>query len=103
MNDGEVYEVLMIDRWPFWLSPRQAIVIPVAGAHSEYAEATAKRLRHAGFHVTTDLTDKKMQKKVRRSRDDDVRLTTIIRSERLNWHITITSSSSANKRCPRTP
>jgi len=52
-------------RWPFWLSPRQAIVIPVAGAHSEYAEATATRLRNAGFHVTCDLTDKKMQKKVR--------------------------------------
>lgn len=24
-------------KWPFWLSPRQAVVIPVAPAHNDYA------------------------------------------------------------------
>lgn len=31
-------------KWPFWLSPRQAIVIPVATPFIEYAETVAKNL-----------------------------------------------------------
>ncbi|PRP81449.1 Threonyl-tRNA synthetase [Planoprotostelium fungivorum] len=52
-------------KWPFWLSPRQAIVIPVSATYGQYAEETAEKMRKAGFHVTCDLTDKTMQKKVR--------------------------------------
>lgn len=31
-------------KWPFWLSPRQAIVIPIAKDHEPYADMVAQRL-----------------------------------------------------------
>ncbi|KAI8808402.1 threonyl-tRNA synthetase [Cladochytrium replicatum] len=52
-------------KWPFWLSPRQAIVIPVVPAFNAYAEKVAKRFFDAGFEVEADVSDQTMQKKVR--------------------------------------
>ena len=40
-------------KWPFWLSPRQAIVIPIASAHDTYALAMHERLKLAGFQCET--------------------------------------------------
>lgn len=31
-------------KWPFWLSPRQAMVIPVHAAMNEYAEDVMKQV-----------------------------------------------------------
>ncbi|EGW34799.1 mitochondrial threonyl tRNA synthetase [Spathaspora passalidarum NRRL Y-27907] len=30
--------------WPFWINPRQAVIIPVSSSHHEYAEALQKQL-----------------------------------------------------------
>ncbi|XP_053212779.1 threonine--tRNA ligase 1, cytoplasmic-like, partial [Panonychus citri] len=38
-------------KWPFWLSPKQAILIPVAEPFIEYAEAVRSKLYAAGFEV----------------------------------------------------
>ncbi|GLV43432.1 Threonyl-tRNA synthetase [Carabus blaptoides fortunei] len=53
-------------KWPFWLSPRQAMVIPVGPAFDEYANEVQHRLYDAGFmcEVDTDAGDT-MNKKVR--------------------------------------
>lgn len=40
---------------PFWLSPRQAIVLPIAPAHNEYAERVRKQLFEQGFQVDVEL------------------------------------------------
>lgn len=50
---------------PFWISPRQVIVIPVAAPHKEYAKEVTKKLFDAGFYVDTDLTDNTLPKKIR--------------------------------------
>merc|ERR1712146_604871 len=53
-------------KWPFWLSPRQAIVIPVAPQYNEYAKEV-----QAFFHLKDyaididDSTATQLQKKVR--------------------------------------
>ncbi|KAI8803912.1 hypothetical protein BJ742DRAFT_872276 [Cladochytrium replicatum] len=52
-------------KWPFWISPRQAIVIPVVPSYNDYAEKVAKRFFNAGFEVEADVSDSTMQKKVR--------------------------------------
>lgn len=52
-------------KWPLWLSPRQAMVVPISEASAEYAKQVRKELRSRGFHAEVDLMDKKMQKKVR--------------------------------------
>jgi threonyl-tRNA synthetase len=43
-------------RWPFWLSPRQVLIIPVAPAVNEYCEEVQKQLRGEGFHADADLS-----------------------------------------------
>ena len=54
-----------VGNWPFWLSPRQAIVIPVSHANDEYAKTVAKRLWDSGFNVESDTSDLTMNKKIR--------------------------------------
>ncbi len=41
-------------RFPVWLAPVQAIVLPVADRHDEYAKRVAAELRDAGVRVAVD-------------------------------------------------
>ncbi|XP_022972266.1 threonine--tRNA ligase, mitochondrial 1-like [Cucurbita maxima] len=52
-------------KWPFWLSPRQAIVCPVSEKSQSYALKVRDAIHHAGYYVDVDTTDRKIQKKVR--------------------------------------
>ncbi|XP_064948856.1 threonine--tRNA ligase, mitochondrial 1-like [Musa acuminata AAA Group] len=52
-------------KWPFWLSPRQAIVCPVSEKSQSYAQQVHDKIHQAGYYVDADLTDRKIQKKVR--------------------------------------
>lgn len=52
-------------KWPFWLSPRQIIVLPVSKEQNEYAEQVKEQLFFAGYHVDVDVSDNKLPKKVR--------------------------------------
>ncbi|XP_022152398.1 threonine--tRNA ligase, mitochondrial 1-like isoform X2 [Momordica charantia] len=52
-------------KWPFWLSPRQAIVCPVSEKSQSYALKVRDLIHHAGYYVDVDVTDRKIQKKVR--------------------------------------
>eukprot|EP00211_Chloroparvula_japonica_P004488 CAMPEP_0119129924 /NCGR_PEP_ID=MMETSP1310-20130426/7471_1 /TAXON_ID=464262 /ORGANISM="Genus nov. species nov., Strain RCC2339" /LENGTH=681 /DNA_ID=CAMNT_0007120385 /DNA_START=360 /DNA_END=2405 /DNA_ORIENTATION=+ len=52
-------------KWPFWLSPRQAIVLNVSEASFDYARKVHNQLFEAGFDVEMDVSDKTINKKVR--------------------------------------
>eukprot|EP00850_Spirogloea_muscicola_P015221 SM000115S23900 [mRNA] locus=s115:145837:152114:+ [translate_table: standard] len=52
-------------KWPFWLSPRQVVICPVSEKHTEYALKIKDAIHNAGFHAEADLSDRKLQKKVR--------------------------------------
>ncbi|KAJ8616915.1 hypothetical protein MRB53_013101 [Persea americana] len=52
-------------KWPFWLSPRQAIVCPVSEKSQPYALQVRDQIHQAGYYVDADTTDRKIQKKVR--------------------------------------
>ncbi|KAJ2892951.1 threonyl-tRNA synthetase [Coemansia aciculifera] len=52
-------------KWPFWLSPRQVMVIPVTTAIYDYAAQVQKTLHAAGFFADVDLSGDKMDKKIR--------------------------------------
>ncbi|XP_043687898.1 threonine--tRNA ligase, mitochondrial 1-like [Telopea speciosissima] len=52
-------------KWPFWLSPRQAIVCPVSQKSEPYALQVRDCIHRAGYYVDVDTTDRKIQKKVR--------------------------------------
>ncbi|GFR74288.1 threonine--tRNA ligase, cytoplasmic [Elysia marginata] len=55
-------------KWPFWLSPRQSIVITVAPAFDLYAQEVMQRIRAAGFLCEHDIDQgTTMNKKIRNS------------------------------------
>lgn len=52
-------------KWPFWISPRQCIVVPVAPAHHDYAVEIRSKIRAAKLYVDCDLSANTLPKKVR--------------------------------------
>ncbi|KAJ3092375.1 54S ribosomal protein L39, mitochondrial [Quaeritorhiza haematococci] len=64
-------------KWPFWLSPRQACVVPVSAEHIPYAEQVWRELSGIGwrpntitapstfYHVDVDRRDVTLPKKIR--------------------------------------
>jgi threonyl-tRNA synthetase len=51
--------------FPLWLAPVQAIVLPIADRHVEYAREAAERLRGAGLRVEIDERSESVGKKIR--------------------------------------
>src|SRR5207237_1059530 len=84
-EDGQAHRPVMIHRAPFgslerfvgvliehfagafplWLAPVQAVVIPIADRHAEYADQVRKRLFDAAFRVEVDRRGERMQAKIR--------------------------------------
>ena len=52
-------------KWPFFLSPRQVMLVPVAQAHEAYAQSVQAKIRAAGFFVDVDLSHRTLNKMVR--------------------------------------
>ena len=52
-------------KWPFWLSPRQVLVVPVTQSVYEYAEEVRALLWDRGFFADADLSDNTLNKKIR--------------------------------------
>jgi len=52
-------------KWPFWLSPRQCMVVPVSDDAFEYAKYVRDTLMARGLHAEVDLADTTMKKKIR--------------------------------------
>ena len=52
-------------KWPFWLSPRQVLVIPVMPSANPYVVEVQKALRERQMHADIDITGNTMQKKIR--------------------------------------
>lgn len=55
--------------WPFWLSPRQAIVVPVSEKFLDYAKQVQSKLREGFFHVDVDTSDRTLGKKLAEARN----------------------------------
>ncbi|MDX1436150.1 MAG: threonine--tRNA ligase, partial [Anaerolineales bacterium] len=51
--------------FPLWLAPVQAIMIPIADRHIEYAEQVANRLTAGGLRVEVDQRNERMNAKIR--------------------------------------
>lgn len=53
-------------KWPFWLSPRQILMVPVGVKYNDYAESLKDKLvKDYGFYADVDLSGNTLQKKVR--------------------------------------
>jgi threonyl-tRNA synthetase len=51
--------------FPVWLSPEQVRVIPIADAHHDFATDIAARLRQVGIRAKADLSNERMNRKIR--------------------------------------
>ncbi len=51
--------------FPAWLAPVQAVLIPIADRHIEYARSAAERLKEAGLRVQVDERGERMNAKIR--------------------------------------
>jgi len=58
--------------FPVWLAPEQAVVIPVAPAFNQYAEEVAQVLRGKDIRVLTDLSDQRMNAKIRNAQNQKI-------------------------------
>jgi threonyl-tRNA synthetase len=54
-------------KWPYWLSPRQIMVIPVGKGFVEYAEEVQAIFKAEKMYVDVDVTGDTLQKKVRKA------------------------------------
>lgn len=84
-NDGEKHRPIMLHRalfgsierffgvltehyaghFPPWLAPVQVVCVPITEAQVPYLQSFAQTLRSKGIRVEVDLTDERMQKKIR--------------------------------------
>ncbi|EED17684.1 threonyl-tRNA synthetase, putative [Talaromyces stipitatus ATCC 10500] len=52
-------------KWPFWLSPRQILIVPVMPALNDYAKELQENLLADKFNVDVDVSGNTLQKKIR--------------------------------------
>ena len=52
-------------KWPYWLSPRQVLVIPVMPAVNDYVEEVRSILKLHKMNVDVDISGNTLQKKIR--------------------------------------
>ena len=58
--------------FPLWLAPVQAVVIPIADRHVEYANQVKERLTERGFRVNVDSRSERMNLKIRNAQTQKV-------------------------------
>ncbi|KAL2798329.1 hypothetical protein BJX66DRAFT_44135 [Aspergillus keveii] len=52
-------------KWPFWISPRQILIVPVMPAVYDYAQEVQKIMRDDKLHADVDISGNTLQKKIR--------------------------------------
>mmetsp|Transcript_13697 Transcript_13697/g.43295 ORF Transcript_13697/g.43295 Transcript_13697/m.43295 type:complete len:719 (+) Transcript_13697:127-2283(+) len=71
-------------KWPLWLSPRQVCIVPVSEKMFDYAHKVRAEIFAAGFEVEVDVTDRKLQKKVREAQLEQWNYILVVGEEEVN-------------------
>jgi threonyl-tRNA synthetase len=58
--------------FPAWLAPVQAVLIPIADRHVEYADGVAAQLDEAGIRVDVDASSDRMGNKIRKAQEQKI-------------------------------
>lgn len=70
--------------WPFWLSPRQSIVVPVSEKFLDYARKVQGDLREGMFHVEIDISDRTLGKKLAEARNSYFNTILVVGEQEMN-------------------
>ncbi|GFH53471.1 hypothetical protein CTEN210_09947 [Chaetoceros tenuissimus] len=77
-------------KWPFWISPRQVMLVPVHAEFVEYCEGVRQKLHDNGFYAEVDSSKSTFQKKVRNAQVDQYNFQLIVgKSEVENGSVNI--------------
>lgn len=71
-------------KWPFWLSPRQALIVTVSDQFNDYAEKVHKRLAYEGFQVSLDKGGHTLQKKIVLAEKEEYNYILVIGKDEMN-------------------
>ena len=58
--------------FPVWLAPTQAVLIPIADRHFEYAGEVAEKLKDSGLRVEVDTRGERMNAKIRDAQNQKI-------------------------------
>jgi threonyl-tRNA synthetase len=70
-------------KWPFWLSPRQVMLVPVHADQFEYGEMIRQKLHAAGVYAENDTSKNTFPKKVRNAQVEAFNYQLVIGKEEL--------------------
>jgi threonyl-tRNA synthetase len=58
--------------FPLWLAPQQAVIVPIADRHLEFADQVRRRLEAQDLRVRVDDSGDRMQNKIRKAQAQKV-------------------------------
>ncbi|EPQ51912.1 threonyl-tRNA synthetase [Gloeophyllum trabeum ATCC 11539] len=73
-------------KWPFWLSPRQVLVIPVSVPYKEYASQVARHLSSLGIFADVDNGENTLPKKIRNGEIAQYNFILVVGQDELDNH-----------------
>ncbi|KAM7536520.1 hypothetical protein Aperf_G00000081188 [Anoplocephala perfoliata] len=72
-------------KWPFWISPRQILVVPVVSALDEYGQKVKQQFHDAGFMVDIDVDPgRTLNKKIRNGQLQQYNFILVVGEKELN-------------------
>jgi len=84
-------------KWPFWVSPRQIIVVPISSAFDDYAKYVTEMLVNFGFYAEMDGSNNTLNKKVRNAQIAQWNYAAIVgEQEQTNMSVNLRSRSEKN-------
>lgn len=72
--------------FPPWLAPEQMVVIPVSETFYDYAKQLNDELRQAGFRTQTDLSDDRMNAKIRNAQKQKIPYMLVVGEREMESH-----------------
>jgi threonyl-tRNA synthetase len=71
-------------KWPFWISPRQCMIVPIDPIFNDYACNVQKSIHDAGFYVDVDDSTHTLGKKVREAQLSQYNLILVVGEEEVS-------------------
>ncbi|EIM87343.1 threonyl-tRNA synthetase [Stereum hirsutum FP-91666 SS1] len=71
-------------KWPFWLSPRQVVIVPVAAPFNDYAVEIQSKLSALGLWVDVDTGGDTLPKKIRNGETSHYNFILVVGESELN-------------------
>ncbi|KAG4303594.1 hypothetical protein PCK1_000112 [Pneumocystis canis] len=71
-------------KWPFWLSPRQIMIIPISKVFKDYSKFVYDKLYCNGFYVDIDSSDNTLNKMIRNAQIAQYNFIFVIGQEELD-------------------